>query len=65
MGRLGEWIFYGGLGDGTNPLADDTLFLKSPKSSAYRRGHDKRLYLILPNLAKLVADKLVISAESG
>ena len=64
-GRLGEWIFYDGLGDGTNRLADDILFLKSPKSNAYRRSHDKRVYSILPNPAKLVGGKPVISAASG
>lgn len=64
-GRSGEWIFYDGLGDGTNPLADDTLFLKSAKSNAYRRSHDKRVYSILPSPPKLVGGKPVISAASG
>ena len=64
-GRLGEWIFYDALGDGTNPLPDDKLFFKASKSTAYRRGHDKRVYSVLPNLAKSIGGKPVISAASG
>lgn len=64
-GNAGEWIFYDGLGDSGAPAAGDTLFLKSAKSSAFRRSHDNRVYSILPNPVKNIGGKPVNTAASG
>jgi hypothetical protein len=64
-GPKGVWIFYEGLTQGEPESALGSLVYQGKAAKIYRRGHDARVYVVIPTFKHEVDGKTVQASASG